>query len=152
MTCRWKPGLGDDDESLTEVKKMSEASLDRESEYDRALRREVRRLKVALSKLEDKRLRGEKNKCSRCLLSRCNGGDKCPANTRRCNRCRELGHYGRSTLCKGVRKVQEENPSKHEMVAGVIREGEQDSRIRVSLGMTRQGDSAENQFTGGYWG
>ena len=141
MTCRWKPWLEEADESMTDVKKMSEASLDGESEYDRALRREVRRLKVALSKLEDKRLRGEKNKCSRCLLSRCNGGDKCPANTRRCNRCRELGHYGRSTLCKGVRKVQEDYPLKQEMVAGVIREGEQDSRIRVSLGITRQGAS-----------
>ena len=30
---------------------------------------------------------------------------------------------------------------KQEMVAGVIREGEQDSRIRVSLGITRQGAS-----------
>ena len=36
--------------------------------------------------------------------------------------------------------MQEEDPSKHEMVAGVIREGEQDSRIRFSLGMTRQGE------------
>ena len=42
-----------------------------------------------------------------------------------------------------VRKVQEKNPSNQEMVAGVIREGEKDSRIRVSLGMTRQGDSSE---------
>ena len=36
--------------------------------------------------------------------------------------------------------MQEEDPSKHDMVAGVIREGEQDSRIRFSLGMTRQGE------------
>ena len=105
MTCRWKPGLGDDDESLTDVKKMSEASLDRESEYDRALRREVRRLKVALSKLEDNRQKGEK-KCMRCLLSRCDRGEGCPAKTSRCNRCGEPGHYWRSTLCKGVRKVR----------------------------------------------
>ena len=39
--------------------------------------------------------------------------------------------------------MQEEDPSKHEMVAGVIREGEQDSRIRFSLGMTRQGDRVQ---------
>ena len=37
--------------------------------------------------------------------------------------------------------MQKEDPSKHEMVAGVIREGEQDSRIRFSLWMTRQGAS-----------
>ena len=37
--------------------------------------------------------------------------------------------------------MQKEDPSKHEMVAEVIREGEQDSRMRFSLGMTRQGAS-----------
>ena len=40
-----------------------------------------------------------------------------------------------------MRKVQQKDPSKQEMVAGVIREGEQDSKIRVSLGITRQGAS-----------
>ena len=39
-------------------------------------------------------------------------------------------------------QVEEPYPSKQEMVAGVIREGEQDSRIRVSLEMTRQDASA----------
>lgn len=37
--------------------------------------------------------------------------------------------------------MQEEDPTKQDMVAGVIREGERDSRIRVSLGMTRQAAS-----------
>ena len=40
-----------------------------------------------------------------------------------------------------MKKVQEECSLKQEMVAGVIREGERDSKIRVSLGITRQGAS-----------
>ena len=142
MTCRWKPWREEVDEAVMQ-EKTSEDPGDSESETNRALRREVRKLSEAVSKLEleDKRQRGEKNKCRRCLLSRCKRGEGCPANTRRCNRCGKEGHFSRSTLCKGERKVQEENPLKQEMVAGVIREGEQDSRIRVSLGITRQGAS-----------
>merc|ERR1712015_409140 len=49
---------------------------------------------------------------------------------------------------KGLRKVQEEESSeedvprlKEETVAGITKAGEPDSRIRVSLGVTKQGDS-----------
>ena len=139
MTCRWKPWLEEVDEATRHKKKTSE--LDDDSETNRALRREVRKLADTLRKLEDRHQEREKKKCRRCLLSRCTGGDGCPANTRRCNRCGELGHYGRSTLCKGVKKILGQCSSKQEMVAGVIREGEQDSRIRVSLGIARQGGS-----------
>ena len=134
MTCRWKPWLEDVDEAAMPKKKSAEVSLDWESETNRALRREIRKLSEAVSKLEleDKRLRGEKRKCKRCLLSRCIRDERCPANSKRCNRCGEQGHFSKSTLCRGVKKVQEENPSKQEVVAGVIREGERDSRIRVS--------------------
>ena len=104
-------------------------------------RSEIRKLSDTLSKLEDKQQKGEKKKCRRCLLSRCTRCEGCPTNIKRCNRCGELGHYRKSTLCKGVRKIQEECPLKQEMVAGVIRVGEQDSRIRVSLAITRQGAS-----------
>ena len=97
MTYRWfKTWQEEVDKAVTHVKKTSEALLDSENVTDRALRREVKKITEALSKLEDKRQRGEKKKCSRCLLSRCNGGERCPANTRRCNRCRELGHFRRS--------------------------------------------------------
>ena len=66
--------------------------------------------------------------------------------------CGDLGHFSKSTLCKGkakgLRKVQEEDSSeedvtrlKEETVAGVTKEGEPDSRIRVSIEVTKQGDS-----------
>ena len=85
--------------------------------------------------LEDKRPKGEKKKCKRCLLSRCSRGERCPANTKRCNRCGEQGHFSKSTLCKGVKKVQEEvSRVEEEIVAGVIREGVKDSRIKVFMG------------------
>ena len=143
MTCRWKPWLEEVDEVTRHGKKTAEVLLDNDSETNRALRREIRKLSEAVSKLEleEKRQKGEKKKCRRCLLSRCMRGEGCPAQTRKCNRCGEQGHFSRSILCKGVRKVQEDIPLKQEMVAGVIREGEQDSRIRVSLGITRQGAS-----------
>ena len=88
MTCRWKPWLEDVDEAPRQGRKTFEDSSADESETDRALRREVRRLTETLSRLEaqDKRLREGKKKCKKCLLSRCNRGEGCPANTRRCNR------------------------------------------------------------------
>ena len=146
MTCRWKPWqrqVEEVDEAVMHGKNTTEVSLDEESETNRALRREIRKLSEAVSKLEleEKRQKGEKKKCRRCLLSRCNRGEQCPANTKRCHRCGEQGHFSRSTLCKGVKKVQEECPAKQEMVAGVIREGDRDSRIRVSLGIAKQGAS-----------
>ena len=66
--------------------------------------------------------------------------------------CGDLGHFSKSTLCKGkakgLRKVQEEDSSeedvtrlKEETVAGVTKVGEPDTRIRVSLGVAKQGDS-----------
>ena len=115
MTCRlfrsWREEV---DEAAMHEKKTSEVSQVGQSELNRALRREVRKLSEAVSKLEleDKRQREEKKKCRRCLLSRCDRGEGCPANTRRCYRCGEQGHFSRYTLCKGVRKVQEEVPSK----------------------------------------
>ena len=51
---------------MTHVNKMSEASLDGESETDRAIWR-------------------ERKKCSICFLSRCNDEERCPANTRSSN-------------------------------------------------------------------
>ena len=145
MTCRWRPWLEEVDEVTRHGKKTDEVLLDNDSEINRALRREIRKLSEAVNKLEleDKRLKGVRKKCSKCLLARCNGGESCPAKTKRCYSCGELGHYSKSTRCKGVSKVQVEDPhpSKQEMVAGVIREGEEDSRIRVSLQITRQGAS-----------
>ena len=60
MTCRWKPWLEDVDEAAMPEKKLSEDSLDWENETNRALRREIRKLSEAVSKLEleDKRQRG----------------------------------------------------------------------------------------------
>ena len=62
---------------------------------------------------------GEEKRCKRCLLARCEGGEKCPAKTRNCNRCGELGHFSKSTLCKGkakgLRKVQEEESSEEDV-------------------------------------
>ena len=91
------------------------------------------------------------------MLPRCEGGERCPARTRTCNKCGEFGHFGKSTLCKGrmkgLRKVQEEASSeeevirlKEEVVAGVTRVGEADSRIRVSLGVTKQGHSFRGEM------
>ena len=122
MTCRWKPWLEEVDEVTRHGKKTAEVLLDNDSETNRALRREIRKLSEAVSKLEleDKRLKGMKKKCSKCLLVRCNGGERCPAKTKRCYRCMELGHYSKSTRCKGASKMQVEdpNPLKQEMVAG----------------------------------
>ena len=111
MTCRWKPWREEVDEVTRHGKKTAEVLRDNDSETNRALRREIRKLSEAVNKLEleDKRLKGERNKCKRCLLSRCNRGDRCPANTKRCNRCGELGHFSKSTLCKGVTKVQKKD-------------------------------------------
>ena len=44
MTCRWKPWLEDVDEAPRQGRKTFEDSSADESETDRALRREVRRL------------------------------------------------------------------------------------------------------------
>ena len=126
MTCRWKPWLEKVDEAVKHETKTSEVSFNSESETNRALRREVRKLAEMVSKLEleGKRQKGVKKKCSKCLLARCNGGESCPAKTKRCYSCGELGHYSKSTRCKGVSKVlvEDPHPSKQEMVAGVIRE------------------------------
>ena len=143
MTCNWlKTWHKEVDETVTHEKKTSEALLDDERETDRALQREVRKLTEALSQLEDNRQKGKKKKFKRCLLARCYRGEGCPANTRRCNRCGELGHFSRSSLCKGVSKVQDEDPSKQEMMAGAIREGERDSQAG------RQFRGSEDQFIG----
>ena len=67
MTCRWKPWLEEVDEVTRHGKKTDEVLLDNDSEINRALRREIRKLSEAVSKLEleDKRLRGvKKKKCS----------------------------------------------------------------------------------------
>ena len=142
--------------SQEQARKKADALPDGGEESTRALE-EVRKLKEELHRLGGRLHGGEEKKCTRCLLARCEGGERCPARTRNCNKCGELGHYSKSTLCKGkakekgVRKVHEEVLSDEEVlgvgrveeetVAGVTRVGEQDSRIRVSLGMTRQGDS-----------
>ena len=95
MTCRlfrsWREEV---DEAAMHEKKTPEGSQEGDSEINRALRREVRKLSEAVKKLEleDKRQREEKKKCRRCLLSRCNRGERCLANTRKCHRCWELGH------------------------------------------------------------
>ena len=44
--------------------------------------------------------KGGKKKCSKCLLASCNWGGRCPASTRRCYRCGELGPFSRSNPCK----------------------------------------------------
>ena len=44
---------------------------------------QVRKLSEKLSKFGDKPPRGEEIKCKKCLLSRCEGGERCPAKTRK---------------------------------------------------------------------
>ena len=138
--------------SQEQAKMKADSLPDGECEKTRALETQVRKLTEKLNKEKEKRQRGEERKCKKCSLARCEGGDKCPAKTRNCNRCGELGHFSKSTLCKGkakgLRKVQEEESSeeevtrlKEETVAGVTKVGEPDSRIRVSLGVTKQGES-----------
>ena len=136
--------------SQEQAKRKADALPDGESETTRALQSEVRRLTDKLGKVGFQRQGDEGKNCNKCLLVRCEGGDKCPAKTRKCNRCGELGHFSKSTLCKlkkkAVRKLQEEEFSEEdvgrvETVAGVTREGDKDSRIRVSLGVTKQGES-----------
>ena len=102
MTCRWKPWLEEVDEATRHGKKTSKVLLDNDNEINTALRREVRKLSEAVSKLEleDRLQKRDKKKCKRCLLSRCSRGQKCPANTKRCNRCGEQGHFSKSTCVK----------------------------------------------------
>ena len=94
------------------TKKKYEA-VSEEDSYARALQREVGKLSDNLSKCGDTR-QGEEKKCKKRLLSRCKCGERCPANTRKCKNCAELGRYSRSTLSMGkgkekeVRKVQED--------------------------------------------
>ena len=132
--------------SQEQAKKKADALPDGDSEATRALQSEVRRLTDKLGKLGAQHQGYEGKNCKRCLLARCEGGEKCPAKTKKCNRCGEMGHFSKSTLCKlkkkGVRKLQEEEFSEEEVgrvetVAGVTKEGERDGRIRVSLGVTK---------------
>ena len=114
----------------------------------------MRRLTYKLGKLGAQHQGQEGKNCNKCLLVRCEGGERCPAKTKSCNRCREFGHFSKSTFCKRknkkVRKLQEEESSEEEnvgrveTVAGVTKEGERDSRIMVSLGVTKQGESFKN--------
>ena len=135
--------------SQEQAKKKADTLPDGDSEATRALQSEVRRLTDKLGKVGAQHQGYEGKNCSRCLLVRCEGGEKCPAKTKKCNRCGEIGHFSKSTLCKKnkrVRKLQEEEFSEEEVgrvetVAGVTKEGEKDSRIRVSLGVTKQGES-----------
>ena len=138
--------------SQEQAKKKADSLPDGDCEKTRALETQVRKLTLKLNKERDKRQGEKERKCKKCLLARCEGGEKCPAKTRSCNRCGEMGHFSKSTLCKGktkgLRKVQEEESSeediprlKEETVAGVTKVGEPDSRIRVSLGVAKQGDS-----------
>ena len=132
--------------SQEQAKKKADKLPDGEKETTRALQTEVRRLTAKLSKVGEKHKEEEGTKCKKCVLSRCDGGERCPAATRKCNRCGELGHFGKSTLCKGknkekgVRKVQEEESSEEEVgrveveiVAGVAKDGDRDNRIRVKI-------------------
>ena len=87
--------------SQEQAKKKADSLPDGECERTRALETQVRKLTEKLSKERDKRQVGEEKRCKKCLLARCEAGDKCPANTRNCNRCGELGHFSKSTLRKG---------------------------------------------------
>ena len=81
---------------------------------------QVRKLTEKLSKEKEKRQGVKEKSCKRCLLSRCEGSERCPAKTRNCNKCGELGHFSKSVLCKGkakaMRKVQEEESSEEEVL------------------------------------
>ena len=87
-------------------------------ETTRSLQEQVRKLTDKLGKLEGQH-QGEGKKCIKCLLARCEGDERCPAKTRKCNRCGLLGHFSKSTLCKGknrgVRKLQEEDFSEEDV-------------------------------------
>ena len=104
--------------SQEQARKKSDFLPDGESETTRALQTEVRKLAEKLSKVGDKRQGEDERKCKQCCLPRCEGSTRCPARTRRCNKCGELGHFGRSTLCKGkgtgrgVRKWRTRRPRK----------------------------------------
>ena len=138
--------------SQEQAKMKADSLPDGECEKTRALETQVRKLTEKLGKERLKRQGGEEKRCTRCLLARCEGSDRCPAKTRSCNKCGELGHFSKSILCKGkakgLRKVQEEESSEEdvprleeETVAGVTKVGEPDTRIRLSLGVAKQGDS-----------
>ena len=108
--------------SQEQVRKKANALPDGGDESTRALQ-EVRKLKEELHKLGGRLHGGKEKQCKRCLLARCEGGERCPAKTRKCNKCGELGHFSKSTLCKGkgsekgVRKVQEEVFSDEELLS-----------------------------------
>ena len=133
--------------SQEQAKKKADSLPDGECEKTRALETQVRKLTLKLNKEKEKRQGEEERKCKKCLLARCEGAEKCPAKTRTCNRCGELGHFSKSMLCKGktkgLRKVQEEESSEEDIprLKEETEAGELDSRIRVSLGVTKQGDS-----------
>ena len=79
--------------SQEQAKKKADSLPDGECEKTRALETQVRKLTLKLNKERDKRLGEEERRCKKCLLVRCEGGEKCPAKTRNCNRCGELGHF-----------------------------------------------------------
>ena len=99
--------------SQEQAKMKADSLPDGECEKTRALETQVRKLTEKLNKEKEKRQRGEERKCKKCSLARCEGGDKCPAKTRNCNRCGELGHFSKSMLCKGKAKgLRRRNPRK----------------------------------------
>ena len=94
--------------SQEQGKIKADALPDGESEIARALQSQVRRLTAKLNKVEDQRQAQEGLMCIKCLLKRCEGGERCSAKTRKCNRCGELGHFGKSTLTLSKEKKAKE--------------------------------------------
>ena len=94
--------------SQEQAKMKADALPDGESEIARDLQSQVRRLTAKLNKVEDQRQAQEGLMCIKCLLKRCEGGERCSAKTRKCNRCGELGHFGKSTLTLSKEKKAKE--------------------------------------------
>ena len=132
--------------SMEQAKKKAESLPDGEGkETTRALVQEVRQLKQKLEKTEP-----SKDTCRSCMLPRCKGGEKCPAQDKKCHRCEGTGHFTKSPLCPKKKKGKEKNVSKVQQegeeeinsdssVGSVLTVGKvkgDDSGIRVKLGIT----------------
>ena len=69
------------------------------AEATRALQEEVWKLKLQLRSPKGQGQDSRKEGCKSCMLSRCCGGEKCPAKEKTCNKCEGMGHFARSLKC-----------------------------------------------------
>ena len=58
--------------------------------------------------------KGEKEQCPRCTYEKHEAGQKCPAEKRTCNTCRDRGHFGMSKMCKKKKKKDKRRVKKEQ--------------------------------------